>query len=55
MRRDTTGLGWLVVGIDRGKAVPMTDGLAVLAAWVMFGLLVLALGAVILRHGGDSR
>jgi len=33
----------------------VTDGLVVLTAWVMFGLLLLALGAVILRHGGDSR
>jgi hypothetical protein len=34
---------------------PVTDGLVVLAAWVMFGVLLLALAAVILRHGGDSR
>jgi len=32
----------------------VTDGLVVLAAWVMFGLLLLALGAVILHHGGHS-
>jgi hypothetical protein len=31
----------------------MTNGLAVLAAWVMFGLLLLALSVVILR--GDSQ
>jgi hypothetical protein len=30
----------------------VTDGLAVVAAWLMFGLLLLALCAVILRGGG---
>jgi len=33
----------------------MTDGLAVLAAWVMFGILVLTLCVVILHRGGDGR
>jgi len=49
------GIVWLVVGDLSGKAAAVTDGLVVLAAWVTFGLLLLALGAVILRHGGDSR
>jgi hypothetical protein len=35
-----------------GQHVGVTDGLAVLAAWVMFGLLLLALATVILRGGG---
>jgi hypothetical protein len=38
-----------------GNAGPVTDGLVVLAGWVMFGLLLLALGVVVLRGGGDSR
>jgi hypothetical protein len=33
----------------------MNDGLAILAAWVMYGLLVVALVVVVLRRGGDSR
>ena len=33
----------------------MTDGLVVLMAWAMFGLLLLALGVVILHHDGDSQ
>jgi hypothetical protein len=32
----------------------MTDGLVVLAAWLMFGLLLLVLVTVVLR-GGDGR
>jgi hypothetical protein len=35
-----------------GQHVGVTDGLAVLAAWVMFGVLLLALATVILRGGG---
>jgi hypothetical protein len=37
-----------------GQHVGVTDGLAVLAGWVMFGLLLLALATVILRRGGGS-
>jgi hypothetical protein len=36
------------------KDVVVTDGLVVLAAWFMFGLLLLALAAVILR-GSDRQ
>jgi hypothetical protein len=33
----------------------MTDGLAVLAAWVMFAVLVVALVTVVLRGGAGRR
>lgn len=32
----------------------MTDGLAVLAAWVMYGLLLVVLCAFVLRGDGDG-
>jgi hypothetical protein len=32
----------------------VTDGLAVLAAWAMFGFLVLLLAVVVLRGDGDK-
>jgi hypothetical protein len=38
-----------------GRLPSVTDGLAVLAAWVMFGLLLLALATVILRGNGASK
>jgi hypothetical protein len=38
-----------------GRLLGVTDGLALLAAWVMFGLLVLALATVILRGKGESK
>jgi len=37
-----------------GQICDVTDGLAVLAAWVMFGLLLAALAFVVLR-GGERR
>jgi hypothetical protein len=38
-----------------GRLPGVTDGLAVLAAWVMLGLLLLTLATVILRGDGDSK
>jgi hypothetical protein len=32
----------------------VTDGLAVLAAWLMFAVLLVALATVVLRGGGDG-
>jgi hypothetical protein len=38
-----------------GRLPGVTDGLAVLAAWVMFGVLLLALATVVLRGNGDTK
>jgi hypothetical protein len=38
-----------------GQHVDVTDGLAVLAAWAVFGLLLIALASVILRGGSGRR
>jgi hypothetical protein len=38
-----------------GHSARVTDGLAVLAAWLMFGLLLLALVTVVLRGGRGHR
>jgi hypothetical protein len=38
-----------------GRLPGVTDGLAVLAAWVMFGLLLVALATVVLRGDGGGK
>jgi hypothetical protein len=46
---------WAVLGLQVRDCSGVTDGLAVLAAWIMFGLLLLVLSVVVLRGGGDRR
>lgn len=53
--RDTPSTMYLLPGSKSSRVLLLTDGLVVLAAWLMFAALLVALAVVVLRGGGGHR